>query len=452
MLDLDETIAALASAPGGAARAIVRVSGPRTVQCLEKCFVPQDRERLDEVRRPSAIPGSIALAGVAPALPCTVYLWPSSRSYTRQPTAEIHTLGSPPLVDALLARLCAAGARLARPGEFTLRAFLAGRIDLTQAEAVLGVIDARDQEHLATALAQLAGGLAAPLARLRGELLDVLAQLEAGLDFVEEDIEFISAAQLDESLSAAEDEVNGLLAQMQERTEATDTIRAVLIGPPNVGKSSLFNALGGQRALVSDQAGTTRDYLTTRLELDGIVCELVDTAGLETGGSSGLERAAQLTSQRQQARAEIEIVCLDSTRPLNPAEHSLLATEPRGQRIVVFTKCDLPSRAPELQGAVATSSHTRAGLDLLLARLRELVRDDKPALGVVASTAVRCRVSLRQASEGLAEARRMAQTAAGDELVAAEFRRVLHQLGEVAGEVYTNDILDCIFSRFCIGK
>src|SRR5262249_45075476 len=153
------------------------------------------------------------------------------------------------------------------PGEFTLRAFLAGRIDLTQAEAVLGVIDAAGRQELDAALAQLSGGLAAPLAQLRGGLLDVLAHLEAVLDFTDGDIEFISREELQSQVAAAQAEVERLASQMQARGEAASATRAVLIGAPNVGKSSLYNALTGQAALVSQQAGTTRDYLTARLDL-----------------------------------------------------------------------------------------------------------------------------------------------------------------------------------------
>ncbi|HVA45765.1 MAG TPA: GTPase [Pirellulales bacterium] len=452
MLDPHDTIAALASAPGGAARAVVRVSGPQTVTCVELCFTADGGEALSQIRRPTAIPGSVRLADVAAPLPCTLYLWPSARSYTRQPTAEVHTVASPPLVDALLAELCAKGARLARPGEFTLRAFLAGRIDLTQAEAVLGVIDARGRRELETALSQLAGGLAAPLARLRGELLDALAHLEAGLDFVEEDIEFISPDDLDAQLAAAQAEVEGLLDQMQARGEAPGTLRAVLIGAPNVGKSSLYNALGGQNVLVSEQAGTTRDYLATRLDLDGTMFELVDTAGIEHAQTTAIARAAQAAGCGQREQAEIEIVCLDASRPLTESEEDLLASRPRGERLVVCTKTDLPRRARELPEAIDTSSRSGAGLDLLRRRLREAGEADKVTLGVVAATAVRCSESLRQAAEGLVRARGVVQSAGGEELVAAELRGTLHQLGEVAGEVYTDDILDRIFSRFCIGK
>jgi tRNA modification GTPase len=429
----------------------VRVSGPGALACVERCFLPDDATALRQVRRATALAGKIELQTLAVPLPSVLYLWPSSRSYTRQPTAEFHTSGSPPLAEALVAELCRHGARPARPGEFTLRAFLAGRLDLTQAEAVLGVIDARGGEALHTALAQLAGGLALPLSRLRGNLLDVLAQLEAGLDFVEEDIEFISRDELDRQLAAAQVEVERLLAQMHGRGEARAAVRAVLVGAPNVGKSSLYNALTGEHALVSSEAGTTRDYLSARLDLSGVACELTDTAGTADAASGGIDWAAQVATRLEQRRADVEIVCLDSTQALTSQDAALLARLPSGERIVVLTKIDQPRRAPDLPDAVETSSRTGVGLECLRERIREAALAGHAGLGVVAATAVRSRESLRQAQVSLIEARTLAR-ASGEELVAAELRGALHRLGEVAGEVYTDDILDRIFSRFCIGK
>jgi tRNA modification GTPase len=192
MYHTDDTICAIASAPAGAARGIVRLSGPGTIAVLERCFRCADTTSLEQVRVASVLVGTVAMDQSRVVLDADVYLWPGGRSYTRQDAAEIHTIGSPPLLSALVRTVCAAGARLAEPGEFTLRAFLAGRLDLTQAEAVLGIIDARSDEQFRTALEQLAGGLARPLDRLRGTLLDLLAHLEAGLDFVEEDIQFVT--------------------------------------------------------------------------------------------------------------------------------------------------------------------------------------------------------------------------------------------------------------------
>lgn len=451
MFDADDTIAALASPPGGAARAIVRVSGPDAVALAEQCFSSHDRQPLGSLRRPTALEGDIRIQALSALLPCVLYLWPSTRSYTRQPTAEFHTLGSPPLAEALVSELCRLGARLARPGEFTLRAFLAGRLDLTQAEAVLGVIDARGGTELQIAISQLAGGLAVPLARLRGSLLDVLAHLEAGLDFVEEEIEFISRDEIDRQLAAAQAEVESLVAQMHTRGEAVTAVRAVLVGAPNAGKSSLYNALTGQSALVSETAGTTRDYLSARVDLGGVTCELIDTAGMAHASSHGIDGAAQDAAQRQRRQAEIEILCFDATQPLTVDEAEQIRRHAAGQRIVVWTKCDLPQQAPLPPDAVETSSRTGAGLSTLRQRLRGAATSSELPSGVVSATAARCGESLRQAALSLTEARQLAQ-ASGEELVAAELRGALHHLGEVAGEVYTDDILDRIFSRFCIGK
>ncbi len=294
------------------------------------------------------------MPNIASPLPCDLFLWPVGRSYTAQPVAELHTLGSPPLVEAALEALCATGARLARPGEFTLRAFLAGRIDLTQAEAVLGVIDAADASGLATALSQLAGGLGGPLRRLRGELIDLLAHLEAGFDFADEDIPRLATDQLDRQLAAAAETVDRLLEQMATRRESVDLVRVVLIGWPNAGKSSLFNALLGRTgALVSAVPGTTRDYLTAELELDesadsSVRCLLVDTAGVEPSSPASADpvrQAAQAASANQDRQADIRILCLDSTRPSNAWEERQLADAAEGKDgglIVVLTKADLP--------------------------------------------------------------------------------------------------------------
>ncbi len=505
MFDLDETIVAIASPPGGAARGMVRVSGPNMLAIIEGLFsadVPCD---LEEICLPTAIAGRLTLRGVFSPLPCRLHLWPSSRSYTRQPTAELHTLGSPPLLHAVVDGVCQAGARPARPGEFTLRAFLAGRLDLTQAEAVLGVIDARGPQQLAAALAQLAGGLAAPLTRLRDELLDSLAHLEAGLDFVDENIEFISLADLTGQLQAAQSEIDRLAAQMESRAETRDAIRAVLIGAANVGKTSLYNALTGQTALVSPQAGTTRDYLRAWLDLDGVVCELIDTAGLisqptpaipalvaglgdaatavapalVTGAGAAIDSAAQQAAAVVRDRADIEILCLDATRPLNAWEQFALSRPANGDthslpvearpsaerktslcpRIVVLTKLDQPQigASPRVElpvdaaDAIETSSISGVGLERLRARLREIAVAEDSAHAST-GTAARCRDSLRQAAAALAHARQLAVSRQGEELVAAELRLALDALGQVVGAVYTDDVLDRIFSRFCIGK
>ena len=459
---LDDTIAAIASPPGGAARGIVRLSGPDTTACVRQVFRTPDGQRLGPVRRNSILSGTVSFSPHAPPLPCGLYLWPGAHSYTGQPVAEIHTLGCRPLLEALLRRLLECGARLANPGEFTLRAFLAGRLDLTQAEAVLGVIDAVDRRQFDVAVAQLAGGLGTPLGGLRDALLELLAHLEAGFDFADEDLPFITSEELDRQLADATATIARLARQTASRTETTHLVRAVLVGWPNTGKSSLLNVLvTGSDALVSDQPGTTRDYLTAELNLDGLKCTLVDTAGVEPiphgpedseDSDTGPRRAAQRLSARQTELAHVEILCLDCTRPTNAWEKVQL-TASRAERVLVATKIDLGRRDDLEPGAIATSSVTGEGIDTLRARLREAALAAAASdADVVAGTAVRCRESLRLAAECLDRARRLVQDALGEELVAAELRVALDELGKVVGAVYTDDVLDRIFSRFCVGK
>ena len=454
---LDDTIAAIASASGVAARGIIRLSGPTVPEILERCF---QASLLDSLPTPGprAIAGELSLEG-ALQLPVVVHFWPDKRSYTRQISAEIHTTASPALLRGALETLCASGARLAEPGEFTLRAFLGGRLDLTQAEAVLGVVDARGVQELDTALAQLAGGLTRPLGQLRDSLLDTLAHLEAGLDFAEEDIEFVTRSQIAAALQDARRQICELLARISGRAELGESLRAVLVGAPNVGKSSLFNALTAGSALVSPVAGTTRDYLTAQLDLGGLSCELVDTAGVQSVSDFGaIEAAAQQLGAEQHRGAHLQVLCLDATRAIDHREHEILSRAERGGLIVAWTKCDAAEARAKRQCAEAviavdTSAKCKTGLDrlqqVMASRLAACVL---PECGVVAGTAARCRASLGSAALALGRADELNACAGGEELLAAELRSALAELGAVVGAVYSDDILDRVFSRFCIGK
>lgn len=439
-----DTLCAIASATSGA-RGIVRVSGPQAVALVAGIF--DNADDLLAAGAPLVVAGSLQLAKLPP-LPAELYVSPDARSYTREPLVEIHTFGSAPLLAAIQRELMAAGARPAQPGEFTLRAFLAGRLDLTQAEAVLGVIHARGERELKTALAQLAGGLARPMTALRDDLLDLLAELEAGLDFVEEDLQFISQAELARRLRTASEEVARLAEQMRSRGEFAELPRVVLRGAPNVGKSSLFNRLADDaQALVADVAGTTRDYITGRLTLDGLVCQLIDTAGLDDRGASDLDRLAQSAAVAQHEAATLELLCVEASSDVSELD----AASP--DRLLVVTKCD--DGAPDTEfpnEAILTSSRTGQGIDLLRAAIAARLSRRAAETAVVPATAERCRASLARAAESLARATQLASSAGQEELIAAEVRVALGELGQVVGAVYTDDLLDRIFSRFCIGK
>jgi len=480
----DETIVAIASPPGGAARGIVRLSGPNLRGCLEGCFRPDPPIPLASLTRATVVRGVLWLAGFASLAPCELYLWPGKRSYTGQPVAEVHTLGSPPLLEAVVRAACRGGARPAEPGEFTLRAFLAGRIDLTQAEAVLGVIDAAGAAELDAALKQLAGGLAAPLGRLRNDLLELLAHLEAGFDFADEVLNFITTNELLDQLQAASSQVDALVEKLACRGESAARVRVAIVGPPNAGKSSLFNALVGRGphadhcyaavpapAIVSDVPGTTRDYLIAELDLDGVKCELIDTAGIEvvapSNESATVADAAQRMTHEQSRNAHVQVVCTEAGMA-NDDEGRETGEERRSEsdtveRVAVLTKCDrmyvrlssLTDRAcqagkPDL---LRTSAATGVGIrELKAAICAAVLRVFGPQGEIVAGTAVRCGESLRLAAASLDRARAAVTAGLGEELIAMEVRVALNELGKVAGAVYTEDVLDRIFSRFCIGK
>lgn len=463
-----DTIAAIATAASGAARGMVRVSGPATATVVARCFVADEDAPVDSLRCATAIAGwfSVSLGGSPPRpLPCDLFFWPTDRSYTREPVAEFHTLGSPPLLRAVLEAVCRLGVRLAEPGEFTLRAFLAGRLDLTQAEAVLGMIDAHGTSELTAAVEQLAGNLARPLHRLREELLLLLAELEAGLDFVEEDIHFISADELAARLRAAASELAAVAEQMSTRLTANPACQVVLFGSPNAGKSRLFNALvqrfgvGEHRntsAIVSDVRGTTRDYLTAAVDLDGRRCELIDTAGTEStiAGLSPIAAAAQSFTAERRERSLVRVQCVDAS---SPDAKSQIADRNSAAELTVVTKTDIaPSPVEDLPDRpwVATSSVTGRGLDELASEIAALLSTTHATsrAGCVAATADRCCDSVRLADAAVARASEIAEASGGDELAAAEIRAALAELGKVVGAVTTDDLLDRVFKMFCIGK
>lgn len=442
-LSPDDTIAALASAAGAAARGIVRISGPRTVEIMESLVAPAP----DHTQRGSRCwVGKVHVRELALPVPVELYLWPDRRSYTGQPLAEIHTVGSPPILESILAELFARGVRAAQPGEFTLRAFLAGRIDLMQAEAVLGVIDSRTESELRLALDQLTGGISSQIVQLRGDLLDLLADLEAGLDFADEAIEFVSHGALVGRIGLAREAVSDFLERSEARTITSVTPRVVLAGAPNAGKSTLFNALAGREAaIVSPARGTTRDYLTVDVKVNGVSLTLIDTAGEEHTDES-IAGEAQRVRSEQLAQAELIVLCLAAdeiaAQPGNVAEKKTL---------VVATKADLgPGR--HLADYPAISAKTGLGLD----RLRtEIVRRLAAVEGegrLLRTTAARCRGNLNAAAAALDRALTMARHESDQELLAIEIREALEHLGEIVGAVYTDDLLDRIFSKFCIGK
>jgi tRNA modification GTPase len=382
------------------------------------------------------------------------------RSYTRQDVVEFHVGAWPAVVPDLVAGLVAAGARLAEPGEFTFRALLNGRLDLAQAEAVMAVIAAGSETALRAAGQLLGGRLSAEVERLAGRVRAILAQVEADLDFADQDVEPAALARVAADLG----DLRRDLADTARRCRAIETycgeVRLVLAGWPNAGKSSLFNRLlEAERAIVSPAPGTTRDELRARLHAGGLELVLSDTAGLDEARD---ELAGKVRAKALEAigRADLVLLCLDATAGAYERTDDLaaLVTAPV---VVAVTKCDaappaaaLAYAAARLPGApaVATSARTGQGLDDLRAALVRAVEGgdvDRASAGPVITA--RHRAAMETAAVALARAARVARRGAG-ELAALEMREALEALGRILGRDAGADILGEIFARFCIGK
>ncbi len=458
--ELDDAIAALGSAAGASSRGVIRATGPAIGAVLADWFLPDDAGAWSTAKLPRRHAGRLQCPGLSTPIPVAVHWWPTTRSYTGQPLWELHLPGSPPVLEAVLATVLTKGVRLARPGEFTLRSFLAGRLDLLQAEAVLGVIDAADEAGLRTALAQLAGGLSGALGTLRSDLLNLLADLEAGLDFVEEHLEFVSRDELHRRISLAVSFVQRLRGEAQSRMQSTGRPRVVLAGLPNAGKSTLFNAiLDRPTALVSPTAGTTRDFLVAPVEWDTCRFDLVDTAGWEDAATA-IESAAQAQRSDQIEQATLRVWCSPLTTEVEQLvddERFQIAQLTGGVWLRIRTKQDkivtkTDNRPAKTDDGLCVSAQTGQGLTELKAAIVDSLRS-LTATEWLGTTAARCQESLQATEMALEQALHAAASPLySDELLAIELREALEHLGRMTGAVYTDDVLDRIFSRFCIGK
>ena len=452
---LDDTIAAIATPLGEGGLAVVRLSGPEALQIADQSFEPVGKSSLKpsqaathtiqygRVMRQKKVVDEVLLAVMR-----------APRTFTKEDVVEITCHGGLLPAKLVLDVLLESGARLALPGEFTKRAFLNGRIDLVQAEAVADLIHSRTELALTAANEQLAGKLSQRINQLRDEMLKTLAHIEAHIDFPDEDISPDTREKLTNKLESGLVFMDELLRTSDEGQILRRGIRAAIIGRPNVGKSSLLNQLlGHDRAIVSPIAGTTRDTIEETANIRGLPIVFVDTAGLRESGDEieieGIRRSRQTLD-----RAELILHVFDATQPLSAADQKYLAEFAGKKRILICNKIDLPRRL-DLAGlpGVNVSCVTGEGLEKLKDTIKELVWS-----GEIKAEMLQVMINSRH-QEALKRARMSTQQTIEAlrgqltlELVAMDLRIAVNAIGEIVGKTTTEDLLDSIFSQFCIGK
>ena len=448
----DDTIAAVATAPGAGGIGVVRVSGPGAAPIAHTLLGRAPRPRHAHYARFTEADGALLDRGLL--------LWfPAPRSYTGEDVLELHAHGGPVLLDLLLRRVYALGARPARPGEFTQRAFLNGKLDLAQAEAVADVIAAGSEAALRAAQRALSGAFSARVRELQTLLTGARVQIEAALDFPEEELELLADPALAAALTGLVAALDAVLAEARRGVRLARGLEVVLVGAPNVGKSSLLNALAGtERAIVTAVPGTTRDVLCVELALDGVRLQVADTAGLRATHDP-VEREGVRRALAALAQADLALLV---TRAEDWQRDLALLRQQAGaspELLVVVNKIDLDqlpaarSAEPGMPPRIALSAQTGAGLDLLRAELRAR------AGGVGADSAFSARErhldALQRAAAEIAAARaEVARAGHGGmaELAAEALRRAQGALDELTGQHSSDDLLGAIFSSFCIGK
>jgi tRNA modification GTPase len=442
-----DTIVAIATAAGAAGIGVVRLSGPRSREIATTLSGRRPTPRHAHYARFRDADGEVLDDGL-------LLYFRAPASYTGEDVVELQGHGSPAVLRALVDRCCALGARIARPGEFSERAFLNGKLDLAQAEAVADLIAAGDARAARAARRSLDGVFSRRVDALADALLGLRVHVEAAIDFADEPLDTLGGDRLREGFARAAADLDALLVEAERGRRLRDGLHAVIVGPPNAGKSSLLNALAGsERAIVSDIAGTTRDLLRETVRIDGVELTLVDTAGLRAGGDA-IEREGMRRAGDELTRADLALVVLDARDP--DAGRAAVAEAIAGvpQRLWLYNKADLVDAGAMPAGAgadaVLVSARTGAGLEALHARLRALAGDGEGSEGAFSARA-RQVDALRRAAEALDAARRSLDEEVLE--LAAESLRAAHDaLGEITGRLAPDEILGHIFSRFCIGK
>jgi len=470
---LDDTIVAISSPPGVSPRGIVRLSGPRAMELADTVFEGPERPLRDQTTGWQRSSGRVRIDRTA-RVPGEAYVFRAPASYTRQDLVELHLPGVPAVLAMVLELLTGAGARPAEPGEFTARAFFAGAMDLTEVEGVAAVIHAQNDAQLRASEALLHGELNRQCTRCRDELADLLALIEARIDFAEEPEDFVSTQKIAETLDRIAQPLGRLCrdAPAAERFEVLPTV--LIAGRPNVGKSTLFNRLTGMdRAIQSATAGTTRDLICAPLTLAGGEVLLVDSAGLredaateEPSPADDPDRLAERASRQAIERADAVLLVVDATEPFSAADDPLFGQLQGRAVTIVANKIDLMTPAERSSRQVQTgfkpevlaiSALSGEGLDDLRRAIdRMLFAGQRSHETPLLALSNRQREAASEACEALQRGRKLcAESAANEEpieLMAIEVRAAMNALSLLSGQVVTEALLGRIFERFCVGK
>jgi tRNA modification GTPase len=459
MGDLADTICALSTPPGRSGVAVVRMSGPESIAIFFRLFFPYRtfdsfpyrRTLLGRIIDPRT--GSVIDEGLATC-------FKSPHSYTGEDMSEFSLHGNPVLIAALLDSMCSLGARLAEPGEFTMRAFLHGRIDLTQAEAVRDIIDATTLYQAQVAARQHSGALAQKIQPIKTLLIDVIVQLESAVEFVEEDLPIASRQKLGSQLEEATNKLRGWIESFRQGRIIRDGFVMAVIGRPNVGKSSLFNALLAQdRSIVTEQPGTTRDLVSEFTSIGGIPVRLQDTAGIHES-QDHVERLGIDRSLQAIADADIILLVADTGQPLAKQDFELIRRLDQLPRIIALNKADINCWSREEKQvfagpwpAVEVSAKTMAGIeDLRSAILKRILGPEVVGQDGILITNIRHCRSLEAAEKALVHAATALQEGLSEEFVLIDLHLGLKELGIITGETGVEELLTEIFSHFCVGK
>ena len=463
---MSELIAAIATPPGPGGVGILRLSGPGAAQAAAHIFRPLGKTPLSEAPDRQLLYGRVFDQAGDLLDTGLAFVSRAPHSYTGEETAEIQCHGSPVVLSLVLDALCAAGARLARPGEFTQRAFLNGKLDLTQAEAVIDLIDAETPAAARQAAGQLNGALSRQIDGIYSALTDLMAHFCAVLDYPDEDIGPLEAEQIGGVLSAAAGELRRLLETYQRGRFLVRGVPCAIVGLPNAGKSSLLNALVGyQRAIVTDIPGTTRDTVEERCMLGGVLLRLIDTAGLRETDDP-VERLGVARSRQALAEADLVLAVCDGTQPLREEDHDLLRQAlAQADTILLANKRDLPdfalpqpaaNDAPNTLTVVPLSAKTGDGLDTLETTLAQRAETLLPQAAQSAAgellTNQRQTQAAQRALDGVTRAKDALDLGMTPDALLTDVEAALEALGELTGRTVREDITARIFSRFCVGK